>query len=98
MEIKIFLDSPHHMDLDLCKVNIESCSFPSSVSDLHLIEFPPYVDLSMDVKTMLGGEGLGLYHFLGIWIGSFLGKPTCSYFVDSAPLVVGIVIYCVELF
>ena len=44
MEIKNLLDIPHDMDLDLWKVNSESCSSSTSTSELLLIEPPPHVD------------------------------------------------------
>ena len=100
MEIKNLLDTPHDMDLDLWKVNIESCS-PTSTSELLLIEPPPHIDPFVDVKNMLGVEGLASYDFLGvdillshhrIWIGPFLFKHLCPYYVDVASLLVEVVI------
>ena len=55
------------MDLDLWKVNIESCS-PASTAEPLLIESPPHVDPFVDVKNVLNLEGLASYDFLGIMI------------------------------
>ena len=50
---------------------------------------------------MLGVESLGSYDFLGVdlllshrrvWIGLFLFKLLCPYYVDMASLLVGVVI------
>ena len=98
MEIKNLLDTPHDMDLEVWKANSESCS-PTSTSEPLLIEPPPHVDHFVDVKDMLGIEGLASYDFLGvdlllshhrIWIGPFLFKHLCPYYVTS--LLVGVVI------
>ena len=98
-EIENLLDSPHEMDLELCKINSKSCSSPSSTSDSHLIEPPPHVDPYVDVKNELGVTGFGSYDFLGVdfflshhkvWIGSVFGKPIDLYFVDSTSLLIGL--------
>ena len=101
MEIKKLLDTPHDMDLYLWKVNSKSCSSPTSTSEPLLIEPLPRVDPYVDVNNVLGVEGLGSYDFLGvdwllshhkIWIGLFLFKHLCPYYVDVASLLFGVVI------
>ena len=62
MEIKNLLDTPHDMDLDLWKANIESCS-PASISEPLLIESPPHVDPFVDVKNVLNFFDLPHAHF-----------------------------------
>ena len=102
MEIKNLLDTPHDMDLDLWKVNSESCSSSTSTSEPLLIEPLTHVDPYVDVKNMLGVESLGAYDFLGVdlllshhlrvWIGPFLFKHLCPYYVDVISLLDGVVI------
>ena len=96
------LDTPHDMDLDLWKVNSESCSSSTSTSEPLLIDPLTHVDPYVDVKNMLGVESLGSYDFLGVdlllshhhrvWIEPFLFKHLCPYYVDMASLLVGVVI------
>ena len=83
MLFRSLLDAPHDIDLDLGKVNIESCSSSTSTSEPLLIELLTHVDPYVDVKNMLGVESLGSYDFFGvdlllshhrIWIWPFLFK------------------------
>ena len=100
MEINNLIDNPHDMDLDLWKVNSESCSSSTSTSEPLLIEPLTHVDPYVDVKNMLGVESIGSYDFLGVdlllshhhrvWIGPFLFKHLCPYYVDMASLLVGV--------